>query len=442
MITPRHHFVPSRDVPILQRRRAHLAFSDLAWQEMTNDHTHDVLKDLNSNRNTNALQENIVTSNQQQNTPVLNCAHSTCLLYGTRTNDTEFSDRCHHCRQEFPLALRTDRSECIDDGMEGAADSFLDMRDDRTEQHKHNLDEQPQFEIECRIKHTGGGIADEPSHPLEQNQFFDHLDLAAEFKICVRSFKSIFACIRGPYKKILYECLHRLAAEIDRRNPHEFSIDRTGSCSFFFLVLCCLCHTKTGREGKKELLERVRRFEDDQIEFLLQQSHATSHRSQTGHNQRHIRIDKYTQAINLFEQGQLSRAAKVLHSAGLASGSRSILEQLIDPTERPRELNEPLRPEVIHYLSDTFVKVDGNVLLSNLRSVCNGSAPGPSGARAEYLKPLLEEETSSGDFIAVCNNFAQRKISANISQAICLCNMPISFKRLLELHKRTNPARE
>ena len=129
------------------------------------------------------------------------------------------------------------------------------------------------------------------------------------------------------------------------------------------------------------------------------------------------------QASTLVEQGQLSKAARILTSNGVAPGTPDTLEQLRDPEKRPPVLSEPLPVEVTGYQARHPLRLDKNKLLANLRSTKRGSAPGPSGTRLEHFKPLLEEEAESDAFAFICSKYAQAAIPATIAGALSLCHM-------------------
>ena len=104
----------------------------------------------------------------------------------------------------------------------------------------------------------------------------------------------------------------------------------------------------------------------------------------------------------------------------MAPGNNDTLEQLRDPTKRPPLLTEPLPPEVTNYGMATDVKLDGRLFITNLRSARKGGAPGPSGARNEHYKPMLEFPEATEDLTCIAAHLAQAKVPANIARAICL----------------------
>ena len=56
-----------------------------------------------------------------------------------------------------------------------------------------------------------------------------------------------------------------------------------------------------------------------------------------------------SKVIQLIEDGELSRTAKTLQSAGVAQGNTDTLAQLTDPEKRPPDLLAPLPANVVDY---------------------------------------------------------------------------------------------
>ena len=123
------------------------------------------------------------------------------------------------------------------------------------------------------------------------------------------------------------------------------------------------------------------------------------------------------------ESGQLSRAAKLLHSSGRAPLTTDTLQQLSDPEKRPPTQIEPLPPNVSAYVADQCVEIDSTSFVRNLRGARKGGAPGPSGTRNEHLKPLLEDPAATAALQGVANRFASADLPPNVARALCLCRM-------------------
>ena len=150
------------------------------------------------------------------------------------------------------------------------------------------------------------------------------------------------------------------------------------------------------------LEQRIAAWDEGRYQFLLEQSlmHAARRpgRVEETSDERSLR-----QASDMVERGQLSKAALLLTSHGVAPGTPATLAQLRDPRMRPQALTEPLPVEVTNYQAQHPLRLDKGKLLANLRSTKRGSAPGPSGTRLEHLKVLLEDEAQSDAFAYVCS---------------------------------------
>ena len=123
------------------------------------------------------------------------------------------------------------------------------------------------------------------------------------------------------------------------------------------------------------------------------------------------------------EQGQLSRAARVLRSPGVAPGNADTLAQLQDPSRRPPERLWPLPAGVASYQPAGAVPLDVAELVRNLRSARKGGAPGLSGTRAEHLQPLLEDPAATAALQEIAVQLASARVPTPIAEALCLCRM-------------------
>ena len=72
---------------------------------------------------------------------------------------------------------------------------------------------------------------------------------------------------------------------------------------------------------------------------------------------------KLEKAKKLAGRGELSSAARLLRSNGLAPGNNDTLQQLCDPLLRPRHRLLDFPPEVLNYTSDEPVQLDRDLLL-------------------------------------------------------------------------------
>ena len=127
-----------------------------------------------------------------------------------------------------------------------------------------------------------------------------------------------------------------------------------------------------GSQGDQELRKRIRLFDEGQWGLLLESSRATQNKRRTPCNtQPDSDADwaaKLEKAEKLAGQGELSSAARLLRSNGLAPGNNNTLQQLCDPLLRPRHRLLDFPPEVLNYTPDEPVQMDRDLFIANLRS--------------------------------------------------------------------------
>ena len=127
---------------------------------------------------------------------------------------------------------------------------------------------------------------------------------------------------------------------------------------------------------------------------------------------------KLQAAATLVEQGELSHAARVLRSTGLAPGDDTTLQQLRDHSLRPPTLQQPLPREACEYAPAAPIQLDRDVLASALQSARRGLSPGLGGTRYEYLKLCLEDETAMLLLTTACERIAQGDLPPAIAEAM------------------------
>ena len=129
------------------------------------------------------------------------------------------------------------------------------------------------------------------------------------------------------------------------------------------------------------------------------------------------------QACAQVRAGNPSHAQHTLTASPLAPGTAETFAQLADPARRPRELQRPLPAEIVNPSPAAAIQLDVGRFLGALRSAKRGSAPGPSGTRAEHLKPLLESELTMDLLGYAAGQLAAARIPADISTALGLCRL-------------------
>jgi hypothetical protein len=177
-----------------------------------------------------------------------------------------------------------------------------------------------------------------------------------------------------------------------------------------------------GESGRKILQGRIRKFDAGNWSELLE----SSRRSAQGSNRRtsiersaEEKQEAMCRAVTaLVEQGELSHAARVLKSAGLAPGSPETLAQLRDPNLRPQELRTPLPDGVASFVPLAGLRLDAGLLAAALQGARRGLSPGLGGTRYEHLKVCLDDETSMELLSFVCERLAQGDVPQTIIDAM------------------------
>ena len=151
--------------------------------------------------------------------------------------------------------------------------------------------------------------------------------------------------------------------------------------------------TYRGTEGRRYLEGRVRRWQAGEWTQLLQEARAVQGRgTRADLNPAEARELRMEQACRQVQLGNPSRARQTLTASPIAPGDGDTHQQLTDPERRPPQLLRPLPDGVREFAPAQLLHLDAIRFLGALRSAKRGSAPGPSGMRAERLKPLLEQE--------------------------------------------------
>ena len=230
----------------------------------------------------------------------------------------------------------------------------------------------------------------------------DDLDLEQELRTQVRTLKKVPACIRGPFTRLLKSSLRQLASAGAKTNCPE---EELRAWKRWLLLPRLLLHPvgRGGKSGEEELRKRILWYDAGRLGDLLAQAHATAATNRGGRARTGAEAEaaKQAKALNLVEEAELSEAAKILSSPGLAPLTRDTYEQLADPTKRPPEPLGPLPQEVLAYESDQSFQLDGKRFCLNLRSARKSGAPGPSGLRAAHLKLLLDDAAALEDLTEV-----------------------------------------
>ena len=99
-------------------------------------------------------------------------------------------------------------------------------------------------------------------------------------------------------------------------------------------------------------------------------------------------------SMSLIKQGELSYAARVLTSQGLAPGTQATLDELTNPQLRPADPAERIPANLEAFEPADQVELDKDVFATVLRQTRRGLSGGMWGGRYEYFKPCLEDKVA------------------------------------------------
>jgi len=168
--------------------------------------------------------------------------------------------------------------------------------------------------------------------------------LDEELRNRTHTMRAVPSPIRGAYARIQTQVLAHLVRAYDRYPQHD-APERVAAWTLFMLLPRLLLY-KAGRGGKngaRELQRRVTLFDAGQWDVLLDASRATRatpSRQTAPRSPEAAREAKLRAASTLAERGELSHAARMLKSTGLAPGTQATLHELRG--QRPQALRDPL----------------------------------------------------------------------------------------------------
>ena len=179
-----------------------------------------------------------------------------------------------------------------------------------------------------------------------------------------------------------------------------------------------------GAEGHQVLETRARKWSNGEWAALLQEARDTQgRRARPSLPPEEEEQARYEQACALVRLGTPSRARSTLTASPIAPGTEETRRHLVDPARRPPSLRSPLPPAVAGYSPSSPLQLDVVRFLGVLRSARKGSAPGPSGMRAEHLKPLLEDETAMELLGFAAAQLAEARVPAPVAAALGQCRI-------------------
>ena len=243
----------------------------------------------------------------------------------------------------------------------------------------------------------------------------DTEDLVIEFQVSVSPLEDVPISIRSEYKRIqalvFHNVVHKYHNTADRNDP-----DRLRSWKFFCLLSRMLLYRmkRGGQDGNKELQQRIINFNLGRWDVLLQASRDTLPRSRRratiipgSSEDWEARLAK---AEKLVTRGELSNAARLIKSSGLAEGNDDTYQQLTDRLLRPRERLREFPADVLDYQPDVKVQLDADKFKANLRTARRGLSGSLSGHRNEHLKCCLDDADAVGELCAVGQIMAEGEL--------------------------------
>jgi len=169
-------------------------------------------------------------------------------------------------------------------------------------------------------------------------------------------------------------------------------------------------------------------FDEGEWQALIEASHATVPRSRRRPTIVPDSAEDWKQRLEkaevLVANGELSHAARLIRSNGLAPGDDDTLRQLADTNLRPLDRLRPLPAEVDAYRPDVVVELDRGKFIGNLRRAPRGLSGGLSGHRNEHMKIALEDP-------AALEHLCQ------IGQFMAEADMPDDIREVMRLGKLT-----
>ena len=215
----------------------------------------------------------------------------------------------------------------------------------------------------------------------------DTIVVASEFKKSVPTMKDIPDGFRGPLRAAFHFVLQAI---VENHSVDAVKEEHAWKLLLLLPRLLLRPTTSTPEQSHREILrDRLARFwAGDWLSLLAECQHFKFSPKRPK--------DEGLAAQNLIKQSQLSKAAALLTSPGLAPPTEATKTSLANPDKRPRWAYEAL-PEFAP--TDRFA-LDREQVMQNIRSIKKGSSPGRAGLRGEHLRLLLD--TDSNTFELLC----------------------------------------
>ena len=254
--------------------------------------------------------------------------------------------------------------------------------------------------------------------------------LADEFRMRVTTLRAVPKPIRSAYARIQAQALahmERMCAQVPDRDAPE----RVEAWTLFLMLPRLLLHRvgRGGKNGARELQRRISLFDGGQWDVLLDACRST----RAGTSRRAVQRTpegaqeaKVRAATALVERGELSHAARVLKSSGLAPGVPATLQEL--RTQRPQARTDALPREALEHQPREPLQLDAGIFAKVLREARRGLSAGLGGMRNEYLRLCLEDDVALGLLHAAAERVAQGDIPDFVQQAMRLSQITALLK--------------
>ncbi len=249
------------------------------------------------------------------------------------------------------------------------------------------------------------------------------VDLQLELQTLVPTLDECPFFLRGALRTAHTTALQRLRQGYQQ---HSDALVQQGWVLFLLTSRMLLARPENQEDaGREELLARAQLFNQGGWVELLETARrrAAAMRPRAPRSVEREEDDRLQRACSEVRRGAPSRARQTLTAAEIAPGNEETWAELTDPARRPPQPGRPIPQAAMEFAPREAVRLDLNRFFNALRGAKKGTAGGPSGTKAQHLKPLLEDETSMAllGFAASC--LATAHVPQNVARAIALCRL-------------------
>ena len=199
--------------------------------------------------------------------------------------------------------------------------------------------------------------------------------------------------------------------------------------NLFILARCLLASKPSSSQGLSfghEVKDRIKRWRNGDAGLLWQEAlanHSKSSKKARRRGKKKSGTEKSQEEKNiirckrLLEEGQFSRAAEALSSLGIDQSSQEAYDSMIKKHPQCNKFDPPTE----HLEADNlkFLPADVKKAVNSFKA---GSAPGPTGLRAEHLKEALSASATHlsmkalNALTSLVNNLSVGKLPAEVSE--------------------------